>query len=46
MTVAARPKAWTVFAHSNAGNLGSSPTQGMDVCLCAFILCLYYRVCR
>jgi hypothetical protein len=33
ITVAAQPKAWTVFARSNAGNVGSNPTQGMDVCV-------------
>jgi hypothetical protein len=31
--VAARFKAWTVFARSNAGIVGSNPTQGMDVCV-------------
>jgi hypothetical protein len=33
ITAAARSKAWTVFARSNAGILGSNPTRGMDVCL-------------
>jgi restriction endonuclease S subunit len=37
-SVAARSKAWTVFALSNARIVGSNPTQGMDVC--AFILCV------
>jgi hypothetical protein len=37
ITVAARSKAWTVFARSNAGIVGSNPTQGMDVC----IVCVY-----
>jgi hypothetical protein len=37
ITVAARSKAWTVFARSNAGIVGSYPTQGMDVC----IVCVY-----
>jgi hypothetical protein len=32
-TNAARSKAWTVFARSNAGIVGSNPTQGMDVCV-------------
>jgi hypothetical protein len=32
ITVAARSKAWTVFVRSNAGIVGSNPTQGMDVC--------------
>jgi hypothetical protein len=36
ITVAAQFKAWTVFARSNAGIMGSNPTQGMDVCM--FIL--------
>jgi hypothetical protein len=31
---AARSKAWTVFARSNPGIMGSNPTRGMDVCLC------------
>jgi hypothetical protein len=30
---AARSKAWTVFARSNAGIVGSNPTEGMDVCV-------------
>jgi hypothetical protein len=34
--VAARSKAWIVFALSNAGIVDSNPTQGMDVS--AFIL--------
>jgi hypothetical protein len=37
ITVAARSKARTVFAPSNAGIVGSNPTQGMDVC----IMCVY-----
>jgi hypothetical protein len=31
ITVAERSKACTVFARSEAGNVGSNPTQGMDV---------------
>jgi hypothetical protein len=31
ITVAARSKAWNVFARSNCGTVGSNPTQGMDV---------------
>jgi hypothetical protein len=39
--VAAQSKAWTIFARSDAGIVGSNPTQGMDVCcVYAFILCL------
>jgi hypothetical protein len=33
MTVAARSKAWAVFAPSYSGIVGSNPTQGMDVCI-------------
>jgi hypothetical protein len=41
VTVAARSKAWTVFARLDAGIMDSNPTQGMDVwCVYAFILCL------
>jgi hypothetical protein len=41
VTVAGRSKACTVFARSEAGIVGSNPTQGMDVwCVYAFILCL------
>jgi hypothetical protein len=31
ITVAARYKAWTVFARSNAGIVNANPTQGMEV---------------
>jgi hypothetical protein len=44
--VTARSKAWPVFARSNAGIVGSNPTQGMDVCVCAFVLCLCCPVYR
>jgi hypothetical protein len=30
----AQSKAWTVFARSNAGIVGSNPTQDVDVCVC------------
>jgi hypothetical protein len=41
ITVAARSKAWTVFARSDAGIVGSNPAQGMDVWdVYGFILCL------
>jgi hypothetical protein len=36
ITVAARSKAWIVFARSNSGIMGSNPTQDMDVCECIF----------
>jgi hypothetical protein len=29
-------KAWTVFACSNTGIVGSNPTQGLDICLRLF----------
>jgi hypothetical protein len=40
ITVAVRSKAWTVFARSNAEIMGSNPTQGMDVCVCLFWVCM------
>jgi hypothetical protein len=43
ITVAARPKAWTTFARSNAGLVGSNPTQNMDVSVrlfCVYVLCV------
>jgi hypothetical protein len=43
ITVAARSKAWTVFARSNTEIVVSNPTRGMDVC--AFILC-FCSVCK
>jgi hypothetical protein len=39
ITVAARSEAWTIFARSNTGIVGSNPTQGMDVCLYLFCVC-------
>jgi hypothetical protein len=38
ITVAARPKAWTVFALLNAGIMDSNPIWGMDVCVRLFSL--------
>jgi hypothetical protein len=39
VTVAERSKVYTVFARSEAGTMGSNPTQGMDVeCLCVCVL--------
>jgi hypothetical protein len=38
ITVAARSKAWTVFARSNAGIVGSNPAQVINVC----IVCVYF----
>jgi hypothetical protein len=37
IAVAGQCEAWTAFARSNAGIVGSIPTQGMDVC----IVCVY-----
>jgi hypothetical protein len=42
-----RSKAYTVFARSDAGIVGSNPTQGMDVWyVYVFILCLCCSVFR
>jgi hypothetical protein len=41
-----RSKAWTVFALSKAGIVGSNPTQGMDVCVRLFCLCVVLCVGR
>jgi hypothetical protein len=38
--VTGRSTARTVFAHSNSGILGSNPTQGMDVCVRLFGVCV------
>jgi hypothetical protein len=43
ITLAARSKAWTVFARSNTGVIGSNPTRGMDVCVRVF--CVYAVLC-
>jgi hypothetical protein len=40
ITVAVQSKAWTVVARSNAGIVGSNRTQGMDVCMCLFCVCI------
>jgi hypothetical protein len=42
--VAARSKAWTVFARSNTGIVCSNPTRDMDVCVRLFCFCC--PVCR
>jgi hypothetical protein len=44
ITVAARSEAWTVFTRSNAGIVGSNPTQRMDVCVRFFCVCVV--LCR
>jgi hypothetical protein len=38
-TVAARSKAWSVFARSNTVIVSSNPTQSIDVCLLLFCVC-------
>jgi hypothetical protein len=40
ITVVARSKARNVFARSNTGIAGSSPTQGMDICLRLIGVCV------
>jgi hypothetical protein len=42
--VAARYKAWIVFARSKAGIVDSNPTQGMDVCVCVYSVFVLYCV--
>jgi hypothetical protein len=44
ITVAAPSKALTVFDHSNDAIVGSNPTQGMDVCVRLFCVCVGLRV--
>jgi hypothetical protein len=50
VTVAERSEACIVFARSEAGIVGSNPTQGMDVsylCVCAlFCLCVQIEALR
>jgi hypothetical protein len=47
ITTAARSKARTVFALSNAGIVGSNPTQGMGVCsVFAYCVCVVLCVWR
>jgi hypothetical protein len=40
ITVATRSRAWTVFAHSNTGIMGSNPTRGIEVCLPLLCVCV------
>jgi hypothetical protein len=44
--VCGRPKAWTAFANSNAGIVGSNPTRGMNVCVRLFCVCIVLCVGR
>jgi len=36
-------EASTVFGRSNVEIAGSNPAQGMDVCLCLYVLCCPVR---
>jgi hypothetical protein len=41
ITMAAQSKAWIMtFSRSNAGILDSNPTQGMDMCVLLFCVCV------
>jgi hypothetical protein len=40
VTAVARSKAWTVFGHPKARIVGLNPTQGMDICLRLFCVCI------
>jgi hypothetical protein len=40
ITVTSPSKARTVFARSNAGIVGSNPTQGMDICVHLICVCV------
>jgi hypothetical protein len=44
ITVAAWSNAWTVFACLDAGIVGSNPTEGMDVCVCVYSVCVVLYV--
>jgi hypothetical protein len=43
ITVGARSKAWTAFTRSEAGIMGSNPTQVMDDCV--RLICVYAGLC-
>jgi hypothetical protein len=40
IAMAAPSKAWTVFTRSNTGVVGLNPTQGIDVCVRLFCVCV------
>jgi hypothetical protein len=44
VTVAEPSKAWTVFARSEAGIVGSNLTKGMDV-WCVYVFILFVLSC-
>jgi hypothetical protein len=39
-SVVVRSKVLNIFVRSNAGIVGSNPTQGMDVCVRLFCVCV------
>jgi hypothetical protein len=45
VTIAERSKTCTVFALSEAGIVGSNPTQSMDVLVCVCIFCVCVVLC-
>jgi hypothetical protein len=45
VTVAERSKSCTIFASSEAGIVGSNPTQGMDVCCLCVCVRAFFCVC-
>jgi hypothetical protein len=45
ITAAARSKAWTVFARSDAGIVDSNSTQGIDICVCVYSVFVLSCVC-
>jgi hypothetical protein len=45
VTVAEWCKAWTVFARSEAGIVGSNPTHGTDIGVCMRLFCVCVVLC-
>jgi hypothetical protein len=43
ITVAAQSKAWTVFARTNTGTVGSNPIRNVDLCMCVY--CVFVFTC-
>jgi hypothetical protein len=46
ITVAARSKAWTLFAPWNTGIMGLNPTRGMYMSLCVYSVCVQVAALR
>jgi hypothetical protein len=46
ITVAARSRAWTIFALSNTGVLGSNPTRGINICVRLLDVCVVLCIGR